>query len=281
MSVHKFVNACIDIGATNTRVALVKENQIIRITKFKTCKNPVENFEKINQILKTDQFNNIGVATAGPIDSKFVYGRLPNLPSWESYRLKDGLNYDVPLFVENDANCSAVCECDESNHRMLFVTISTGIGSGLMINNKLFKSEENDGLELHKYLTIDGSSIEHLASGTGIYNQAKSKGLAVKNAREVFELAISNKQAQEIIDCARKNIVIMLTNVANIIGLDRIVLGGSVISNNPQWLKQITDDFKQINNTEVQIKMAKHPQDNTLLGINKIIEESYEIEKKI
>lgn len=281
MSKPRCVNACIDIGGTNTRVAFIKDGEIENIYKFETQKDPKENFHMINQLLNDISFENIGVATVGPISKDLIYGKLPNLPTWEGFNLSNALNFNVPLFVENDANCSAVYENRKECKRTLFITVSTGIGSGFIVDNLIYKPLDSAGLELHKYIIPGIGSIESICSGTGIYNQAIAKGLQVKNAKDVFLIANSSQVAQNLIDDAKLNLVSMLNNVSITLNPECIVLGGSVISNNVYWFNEIKEELIKVLGDAVKIEMANAPDDNPLLGINKIIEENYEFEKKV
>lgn len=277
MYMQKSVNCCIDIGATYTRVALVECEKVNLLTKFRTSVDPGENFEKINSILKDYEYDNIGIATAGPFTNDLVYGRLPNLPTWEGFNIASCFDSQIPLFVENDAYCSAVCENRSQLRSTLFITISTGIGAGVVVNDNNGKMKTIENLDLYKYMTINNESIEELCSGTGIYQSAINKKLPVTCTRDVFALANQNKIAQEIIEKAKINLIAMIGNLIVVLKPEVVVLGGSVISNNIKWFEEIVCGVTENYKTGINIELAKYPDSNTLLGINKLIEESYEV----
>lgn len=141
----------IDIGGTNTRVALYDEKlQLIERVQFPTNnEDPEITLERINNAINVfdKDIVGIGVSCPGPLD--LINGMVLNPPNlsgeWTNYpivkRFKEITG--IPTFLENDANLAALAEAMVGQGKGLryvqFLTISTGIGSGLIINKEIFR----------------------------------------------------------------------------------------------------------------------------------------------
>ncbi|HRR91962.1 MAG TPA: ROK family protein, partial [bacterium] len=143
-----------------------------------------EIIEKTSKLFERDSVKAIGIGCGGPLDSK--RGRIlspPNLPGWDDVPLVDDVKgvFNVPVYLENDANAAALGEFyfgagkDVSN--MVYMTLSTGIGGGIILNNKLIHGVRDSGGEVgHQTILPDGplcncgnrGCLEALSSGTGI-----------------------------------------------------------------------------------------------------------------
>jgi glucokinase len=125
----------------------------------------------------------IGVSCGGPLDSK--KGLLlspPNLPGWDRVPIVEMLQnkFNVPAFLENDANAGALAEwkfgAGRSTRNMVFLTFGTGLGAGLILGGRLYSGTCDLGGEAgHLRLAEDGpigyhkrGSFEGFCSGTGL-----------------------------------------------------------------------------------------------------------------
>lgn len=131
----------------------------------------------------------IGVAAPGPLYSEsglLLYA--PNLPGWENVPLKERLEemLGIPTFVGNDANLAALGEHRFGAGRgvddLIYLTISTGIGGGIVVGGKLFEGGQGLGGEVgHIIVEADGppclcgsrGCLEALAAGPAIANAAR------------------------------------------------------------------------------------------------------------
>lgn len=129
----------------------------------------------------------IGVSCGGPLDRvRGIIQRPPNLPTWDGVPIKEILQreFSVPCFVENDANAGAVAEhhfgAGKGCQHMVFLTMGTGLGAGLILNNQIFHGADAMAGEIgHIRLTEDGpegfnkaGSVEGWASGGGMAQHA-------------------------------------------------------------------------------------------------------------
>ncbi|HEY3993037.1 MAG TPA: ROK family protein [Ktedonobacteraceae bacterium] len=135
-----------------------------------------------------DQITGIGVAAPGPLDNREgVLYSPPNLPTWQAVPLRELLSqyFQLPVFVENDANAAALGEfffgAGQGSRDMVYLTVSTGIGGGIIANGQILEGTNGTAGELG-HITIDwrgercscGSigCLEALASGTAIARKA-------------------------------------------------------------------------------------------------------------
>ena len=143
----------IDIGGTFMRVALFKNNAIIKMVKEQTPKTKEafikQLIELIYEVKDNQKINGIGVGIPGPADyEKGIIFNPPNLPL-RNVNLKKILQnkFKTKIAFENDACCVALAEKNFGVKRknFLVLTLGTGIGGGIVIDNKLYKGEGTAG----------------------------------------------------------------------------------------------------------------------------------------
>ncbi len=133
----------------------------------------------------------IVVASPGPVDpERGIIFSAPNIPGWENFPLADRLNerLRVPVFLGNDANLAALGEwkfgAGRGHRHLLYLTISTGIGGGIISDNQLLLGARGLAGELgHIPILPDGpvcgcgqaGHLEALASGPAIAEYVKEK----------------------------------------------------------------------------------------------------------
>lgn len=133
----------------------------------------------------------VGLGAPGPLNFKRGLLRFaPNLPGWVNIPLRDMLREElgVPAFVGNDADVAALAEhrfgAGKGVSDMIYMTISTGIGGGMIFDNRLFTGGHGLGGEVG-HMAIDPRGpkcscgnvgcLEVLASGTAIARRARER----------------------------------------------------------------------------------------------------------
>ncbi|MBI4368177.1 MAG: ROK family protein [Candidatus Omnitrophica bacterium] len=212
----------------------------------------------VNQ-LTSRQVLGIGVAVPGAIDSqRSMILKSPNLPSWEHFSIAPVLKrvFHVPVFVENDANAAALGERYFGSGRgvgnFLYVTVSTGIGSGIVANGELLRGEGGSAGEIgHMTIVPNGihcdcgkrGCLEAYASGTAI-GKAVQRAIR-KGAKPAYfkKMRLSNITGQTVTEAARAGdqlaiqarqkaadfLGIGLANVINLLNPRCLILGGGVM----------------------------------------------------
>ena len=200
-----------------------------------------------------------GVSAPGPIDTaEGVITHPPNLPGWDDVPLARLLREQlaIPVVLENDANCGAVGEhrygAGRGYRHMIYLTVSTGIGGGIIIDDRLYSGASGAAGELgHIAVAVDGPAcgaghvgcLEAFASGTAVANRAeeaiaagrlpRTARLAEHNpplsAEEVHLAAEQGEQeAAVIIETAGRYLGIGLASIINAFNPQAIVLGGGL-----------------------------------------------------
>ena len=240
----------IDIGGTNTRVALVNENlEITDRQQFATNpENPEETLGKIADVIKgyDCEIVGAGMSCPGPLDlvnekiitPPNIRGDWYHLPV--AQKLRDMIH--IPVYLNNDGNLAALAESvagEGKDYRFVqFLTISTGIGAGFVIDKEIFQGAHGWANEVENTIMMqDGPShgtilpggIEAISSGTAITTRARNAGLDVKHAGEVNALALEgNETAQKIMTDAKVHLANFIAAIYNLVDPDIVILGGSV-----------------------------------------------------
>ena len=210
----------------------------------------------------------LGVATAGPIDPDTgVYDHPPNMLSWTGKSLKPGLErqLELPVHVGHDATLAALAETTCGPHKgarnLLYVTVSTGIGGGIVTNGQIVTGARGGAGEVGHLIIQPGEetcepggpdTLEGNASGTGIARMAAEKaasgdapGLLDRaggdpsaiTSRTVFEAASSGDPAAILlVDHVIESIGIGMGSLINVFDPEALVLGGAVtMAMEPEW----------------------------------------------
>jgi len=124
----------------------------------------------------------IGVSVPGPINPyEGTVVKPPNLPGWHNVPIRQIIHerFGCPVYLGNDANVAALAEATRGVARgyryVLYLTISTGIGSGIIDNGHLLVGSRGLGAEAgHMILVVDGDvlDLEQVAAGPAIARYA-------------------------------------------------------------------------------------------------------------
>ncbi|MCW3109809.1 MAG: sugar kinase [Segetibacter sp.] len=139
----------VDLGATNIRAAAVNDTisdiRSKRIHSNGTEQEVLEDIFEVVDALVDDSITAIGIGVPSVVDVEqgIVYD-VQYIPSWKEVPLKKWMEerYHLPVFVNNDANCFALGEHyfgkGKGVESMIGLAIGTGVGAGIIINNKLY-----------------------------------------------------------------------------------------------------------------------------------------------
>ncbi|SFD43551.1 ROK family protein [Clostridium uliginosum] len=256
----------VDLGGTKISTALSNLNgEVISQTTVPT--NAVEGeipvlnriIESVEKVIKDGgvtykDVKAIGIGSPGPLDAeKGVIIYTPNLP-FKDFNLVEPLKkkFDVPVFLDNDANVAAIGEymfgAGRGAKDVLFFTVSTGVGGGAILNGKIYRGHTSNALEIgHMTVAADGprcncgniGCVEATSSGTAI----AKRGQEAINSKvetslrkydkitsyEVFlEAAAGDPVAKDIIDNALNYLGIAIANSVSIFDPEIIIIGGGV-----------------------------------------------------
>jgi glucokinase len=207
------------------------------------------------------------VGCPGPLDSRqgIVFDP-PNLLGWKEVPLRDMLQtaLGVPTVIVNDANAAALGEfhfgAGRGTRNLVYLTISTGIGGGVVVDGALLEGTSGSGGELgHMTIDRDGpvcpcgniGCLEALGSGRAIarrYGEALAErypGVVPDppaTARDIVRLATQGDSvALEIFDDAARAVGTGVVNCVNIFNPDVVVLGGGVTNAGERLFAPVRD----------------------------------------
>lgn len=160
----------VDIGGTKVAVGLVsykqgliKKNTMTADWKNGTAKVIADLRTEIRKLI-TNSVSSIGIAAAGRVDpqKQIVTDGIPLAEDYLNYPLVSEIEaeFGIPVFLENDANAAAFAEYSAMREprpqRMVFITIGTGIGGGVVIDGKILQGQGNAGEIGHICVEKDG-----------------------------------------------------------------------------------------------------------------------------
>jgi len=245
----------IDIGGTHIAIGIVNEENLIiksyekdyTIEEKNDIINTIEEFiiNTINIIKNDYNIEFIGIAVPGSIKGGVISNAVNlGIANYDiATRISDKVQ--LPVKVRNDAKCACIAEYynikknpDDKIENMVFLTIGTGIGGGVIYNGKLLIGKEYDGFEIgHMQIKTDGipckcgriGCFERYGSILEYKNKVKER-LDIPyhiNAQPLRD--IMNPNAEKIEDLRQEyldNLALGISNIINIFEPDAIVIGG-------------------------------------------------------
>lgn len=300
----------IDVGGTKIAIGLADaEGRLVARDQFPTLpeRGPdavlAETAARLGDLARAHgaTLRAVGVGSVGPLDAaEGVLASPPNFPGWTRVPLRATLEraLGAPVTLDNDANVAALAEFRSGAGRgaglMVYATISTGIGGGIVIGGRLVRGLGGAAGEFgHQTLRPDGplcgcgnrGCLEALASGTAITRQAReavaagggrailaaARDVASLHAGHVAEAARGgDAEAAAIWDAAMADLAIGLGNVVTTLAPDRLVLGGGVTRAGEQLLKPLRAGLarhvRMVPVGELDIRLATLGADAGLVG---------------
>lgn len=298
----------VDIGGTKLSFGIINDKGEVIYEKketsasldaseiLKTLKETlgvIIDYAKINDI----NISGIGIGSPGRISSELgmVIDCTPNLKNWKGIELKKELSiFDLPVFVDNDANCAALGEYfllkDEkkSTKTIIVLTIGTGLGSGVITDNKLFKGS-GLGCEIgHLIIDYKGREcncgqkgcLEMYVSGTALETQAKNR--LYKYPDSLLNGTSETITGYQIFDSAKKgdifaNLLIDemgeilaygIISLINIFDPDMILISGGISLQKDFYMNKVRSIVKkELNYFKFDSSIIKIAQSNDKAGL--------------
>lgn len=260
----------LDLGGTSLKGALVDENGVIG-TRDQQSTVGADRDGIVSAIVtmvkklqsEGDEVTGVGLGMPGPLDPfSGVVHVTPNLPFKEPFPMREVLEKETGLrvLVNNDANLAVLGEwwkgAAVGAKNAVMLTLGTGIGGGLIIDEKLFMGSKGFGAELgHITIANDGppcgcgaayGCFEALASGTAIIRAAQEEiSPKIANAKEVEELAQQgNEAARALWDDEGKWLGVAIANYLNIFNPDVVIVGGAIAAAWPLFERRMLEEIR-------------------------------------
>jgi glucokinase len=224
----------IDIGGTKINIGKISKGKIIDEIRIptrplRTEKQILDDIIAHTKDILDPQVTGIGVGVPGLVESNtgIVYN-LTNIPSWENVHLKEYMEdkLGLPVRVANDANCFVLGEKiygkGKSYENIVGITLGTGLGVGIIINNNLYPGKLSIAGEISGIPYLD-SNYEHYCSSKFFINQYQF------SAKKISALALSgDRNAIETFQKFGHHLGNLTQTIILAYGPDAIIFGGSL-----------------------------------------------------
>ena len=283
----------IDIGGTMIKYGLVSsDGKILSTNKIKTEASKGLNniLNKIDNIFKGYKENNpVGIAVSGTGQINGMIGKViggnPIIPNWIGTNLVKILEekYNLPAVLENDVNCVALGEkwigAGKDLSNFICLTIGTGIGGGIILNNQLFRGENFVAGEFG-HILIKKGEFEQFASTTALIRLVKERTGKTLNGKEIFDLEKKEiVEYQEVISEWIENLTDGLSSIIYCFNPANIILGGGVIGQGEPLINRIKNSlFKKIGSQfkeKLNIIQAKLGNNAGMIGASYLLLEKF------
>lgn len=281
----------VDIGGTKIAAGLVdRKGKIVKKVKISTGKTVAQGIK--NLIFAVDSLARgglypVGIGCAGQIDTelgKVIYS--PNMPAWHNVPLlillAQRLGRRCKMKIDNDANCFTLAEwkfgAGRGYNYVIGLTLGTGIGSGAVLDGKLFHGVANAPEIGHTVVEFNGRKcacgklghLEAYASGGAIERKYfKLTGKKLKATDIEKKVYLGDKMAKQVYNEAKKYLATGLANVISSFDPEIIILGGAIGVKSKliyRGLENLVQRYLFFKSKKIKIKKAKLGENGGLIG---------------
>jgi glucokinase len=300
------VIAAVDIGGTKIAVGIVDDNgRLLKRLETPTDANLgyAKALDRIADLLRQvahstgAEITGIGIGSTGPVDPfTGQVGDVNFLPGWQGSPIVADLGrlFQVKVAMENDADAAALGEAGwgagKNKTRLIYVTVGTGIGGGIIVDGKLYRGVEHSHPESgHHVIDVSGPAClcgfhgcwESLASGPAMAEWMKAESpsdyphRADLSAKRICELAESGDAlASRAVEREAYYLGLGLANLVVLFTPDAIVLGGSVMKSAHLFLegarKVIAGSCRYVPFEKTELALASLGEDANLVGAGRV-----------
>jgi glucokinase len=265
--------AAVDIGGTKIAVGMIDDNGSVH-SCLDAPTDPDRGYrnalDRLTEMLREAasiaecEIAGIGIGSTGPVDPLTgEFGNVNFFPSWEGENPVRDLErrFGLSAAMENDADAAALGEAawgaGKDKRRLIYVTVGTGIGAGLVFDGELYRGVDQAHPEIgHHLIDVSGPACgcgfhgcwESLAAGPAMvawfraHAPAEYPGLAALTAKRICELARTGDEfALQAVEHEARYLGLGLANLVTLFAPDAIVLGGSMMKSADLFLPGIRE----------------------------------------
>lgn len=233
----------IDVGGTKIHIARIEQEKVVAEIRIPTaatrCRDEIlkDLSDGVSKMLTSDVIG-VGIGVPGLVDMESgIIKNVQNIPAWNDFPIREKLQskFGIPVYVCNDANCFALGEKYFGKARdyanVVALTLGTGVGAGVIINNKLLVGNCSLAGEFGGIKYLD-SDYENYCSGKFFIQKYNS------DAKLLAESAAGmDKAALDIFLEFGRHVGVLIKTILYSVGPDVIIIGGS-LSNAFQYFKK-------------------------------------------
>ncbi len=305
----------VDIGGTQIRVALLDEYFSILgkesgPTGFDSdpmdvCVNMMDMIRSLPNESQLAKVLGVGISAPTVGSSTGVLINPPNLPNWNGFSITDFITNElsIPVTASNDASLAALGEsrfgAGVGVDNMLYYTLSTGVGGGIIVGGKLYEGKTGFAGELG-HMTVNPMGVmcncgnrgclEAYASGPSIarigrraVEMGKITCLSTEdiiNTKDIFDGSFAGDYVcREIVEEAGRHLAIGITSAMHMFEPERIVIGGGMSAGFDQMIPHINRHISQHAMAhfygKMDIRLAELGDDSALIGAACHLKDNY------
>lgn len=264
----------IDLGGTHLRVAVIDESGLVKREE----KIESEAYEGPDHVMKRMIalihkmkagyiISGMGIGFPGPIETLtndiIMSTNLPRFDHFPAVKMLEE-EFGLPVFIDNDANVAGLAEAlvgaGKGKHSVYYVTLSTGIGGGLIVNGNTISGKHGHAGEIANIIVdrnrpkinhLNAGAVENWASGTAITRLGQATfGDQIKHAGHVFDLAEKgNEQAMKIVDDVCYDLAMMFSAIAHVADPDVFVVGGGMMKSKHVFFDKMVALYRDLVHT--------------------------------
>lgn len=280
------VTLAVDLGGTNMRVAVVADDGSIIDRDHAPTPHEAETIDAFVDLIvglrsRHPAVEHAVVAVPGRVDHQAgTLLHAPHLPaSWLTQISRDALGaaLELPVVLANDADVAAVGEAwfgaGQGHADVVYVTISTGVGAGIIVGGHVVLPHYSGGEIGHTVIdrraAADGepATFEQLGSGTAIARQARERGLDV-GAKDLVALVATDERARSVWGDAMFAAGIGFANLVHLVAPTIVIIGGGVGRNGELVLAPVRAAIERFGpkGTPPEVVTAALGDDSGLIG---------------
>jgi len=272
---------CFDIGGTETKFAVINEKyQIHYKSSFPTQINKGSNLflqriiQEINKAKEKYLINGVGISSPGIINTETGEVIFAN----ERGKFFQGINYysiiskETHLFcqAENDANCFAIAETLNHKEDFLMLTIGTGIGGAIIMDNKVYRGINLSAGAFGQIRLTNNAKFEELSSVNTLICKGKQYYPDIKNGEDLFAFYDKGSpHAITIINEFYHFLSLGIINLAYIFSPPKIIIGGG-ITNRKSFGNELLDAINKNKDSayfgQTKVLISEYKNDGGFIG---------------
>ncbi|WP_282053868.1 ROK family protein [Maribacter luteus] len=241
----------VDIGGTSIGAGCIVNKEIVKTHSLptgaeRTAEEILETLYEVIEKVMLPETKAIGVGVPGLINAgKGEIVKISNIPAWNGLGLVEKLSsrFNIPVYIENDANCFALGEKHfgkgQKFDNMVAVALGTGVGGGIIVNNKLHSGLFGGAGEVGHMPYKD--SIFEAYCGSGFFNKINNI-----TGKELFDKAMEgDENALALFNEFGHHIGKLVTTIMYILAPDAIIFGGSISKSFPLFKEGIQEEVAE------------------------------------
>lgn len=255
----------IDLGGTNIRIGQIEGGKIVKkisepSPSEQSLENSLEYLKTSIHKMLTNDVEGIGIGVPSVLDiSRGIVYNVANIPSWKEVHLKDILSdeFGLPVYINNDSNCFVLGEKEYGLGKefkdIVGITLGTGVGAGVVINNLLYGGRNTGAGEIGSLLYLDATLEDYCSSDFFVRHHNTTGKEAALKAKE------GDVQALKVWDDFGVHIGHLMQAVLYTYDPELIILGGGIAEAYSFFEKRMWETLKSfpypetVNNIRIEV----------------------------